>query len=58
MAEEKTNTTTGKVAEKTAAVKPNKRIGNTTYRVTMHFKENGKEDMNDKIKRLIRMECV
>ena len=58
MAEEKTNTTTGKVAEKTAAVKRNKRIGNTTYRVTMHFKENGKEDMNDKIKRLIRMECV
>ena len=42
MAEEKTNTTTGKVAEKTAAVKLNKRIGNTTYRVTMHFKENGK----------------
>ena len=58
MAEEKTNTTTGKVAEKTAAVKLNMRIGNTTYRVTMHFKENGKEDMNDKIKRLIRMECV
>ena len=58
MAEEKTNPTTGKVAEKTAAVKLNKRIGNTTYRVTMHFKENGKEDMNDKIKRLIRMECV
>ena len=58
MAEEKTNTTTGKVAEKTAAVKLNKSIGNTTYRVTMHFKENGKEDMNDKIKRLIRMECV
>ena len=58
MAEEKTNTTTGKVAKKTAAVKLNKRIGNTTYRVTMHFKENGKEDMNDKIKRLIRMECV
>ena len=58
MAEEKTNTTTGKVAGKTAAVKLNKRIGNTTYRVTMHFKENGKEDMNDKIKRLIRMECV
>lgn len=58
MAEEKTNTTTGKVPEKTAAVKLNKRIGNTTYRVTMHFKENGKEDMNDKIKRLIRMECV
>ena len=59
MAEEKTNTTTEKAAEKTApAVKLNKRIGNTTYRVTMHFKENGKEDMNDKIKRLIRMECV
>ena len=38
MAEEKTNTTTGKVAEKTAAVKLNKRIGNTTYRLTMHLK--------------------
>ena len=30
---------------------------NTTYRVTLHFKENGKEDMNDKIKRLIKMGC-
>jgi len=25
--------------------------------VTLHFKENGKEDMNDKIKRLIKMGC-
>lgn len=34
-----------------------RRVGNTTYRVTLHFKENGKEDMNDKIKRLIKMGC-
>ena len=34
-----------------------RRVGNTTYRVTLHFKENGKEDMNDKIKRLVRMGC-
>ena len=25
-----------------------RKVGNTTYRVTLHFKENGKEDMNDK----------
>ena len=34
-----------------------RKVGNTTYRVTLHFKENGKEDMNDKIKRLIKMGC-
>ena len=34
-----------------------RRVGNTTYHVTLHFKENGKEDMNDKIKRLIKMGC-
>ena len=34
-----------------------RRVGNTTYCVTLHFKENGKEDMNDKIRRLIRMGC-
>ena len=34
-----------------------RRVGNTTYRVTLHFKENGKEGMNDKIRRLIRMGC-
>lgn len=34
-----------------------RRVGNTTYRVTLHFKENSKEDMNDKIKRLIKMGC-
>ena len=39
-------------------VKLSKKVGNTTYRVTLHFKEDGKEDMNDKIKRLIRMECA
>lgn len=41
-----------------AAVKLNKRVGNTTYRVTLHFKEDAAETMSDKIKRLIRMECV
>lgn len=39
------------------AVKLNKRVGNTTYRVTLHFKEDTAETMSDKIKRLIRMEC-
>ena len=34
-----------------------RRVGNTTYRMTLHFKENGKEDMNAKIKRLIKMGC-
>ena len=34
-----------------------RKVGNTTHRVTLHFKENGKEDMNDKIKRLIKMGC-
>ena len=34
-----------------------RKVGNTTYHVTLHFKENGKEDMNDKIKRLIKMGC-
>ena len=41
-----------------APVKLNKRVGNTTYRVTLHFKEDAAETMSDKIKRLIRMECV
>ena len=31
--------------------------GGQHHRVTLHFKENGKEDMNDKIKRLIKMGC-
>ena len=34
-----------------------RRVGNTTYRVTLHFKENGKGDMNDKIRHLIKMGC-
>ena len=39
--------------ERTAPAAPSsagrmtRRVGNTTYRVTLHFKENGKEDMND-----------
>ena len=30
-----------------------KKIGKTTYRVTIHFSETSKETMSDKIKRLI-----
>ncbi|MCC8080306.1 MAG: transposon-encoded TnpW family protein [Oscillospiraceae bacterium] len=33
-------------------------VGNTTYHVSLYFKENAKEDMNDKINRLIKMECA
>ena len=38
-------------AAPSSAGRMTRRVGNTTYRVTLHFKENGKEDMNDKIKR-------
>lgn len=41
-------------AAPSSAGRMTRRVGNTTYRVTLHFKENGKEDMNDKIKRLIK----
>jgi hypothetical protein len=34
-----------------------KRIGNTTYRVSVHFSDKSKETMNDKIMRLIRNEA-
>ena len=34
-----------------------RRVGNTTSRVTLHFKEKGKEDMNDKIKRQNKKGC-
>ena len=34
-----------------------RRGGNPPYRVTLHFKENGKETMTDKIKRLIKLGC-
>jgi hypothetical protein len=34
-----------------------KRIGNTTYRVSVHFSAKSKETMNDKIMRLIRNEA-
>lgn len=44
-------------AAPSSAGRMTRRVGNTTYRVTLHFKENGKEDMNDKIKRLIKMGC-
>ena len=44
-------------AAPSSAGRMTRRVGNTTYSVTLHFKENGKEDMNDKIKRLIKMGC-
>lgn len=44
-------------AAPSSAGRMTRKVGNTTYRVTLHFKENGKEDMNDKIKRLIKMGC-
>ena len=34
-----------------------KKIGKTTYRVTIHFSETSKETMSDKIKRLILNDC-
>ena len=33
-----------------------KRIGSTTYEVAVHFSQRSKEDMNDKIARLIKSE--
>ncbi len=35
-------------------VKMQKRIGSTTYTVSVHFSQNSKETMNDKILRLIK----
>ena len=34
-----------------------KKIGNTTYRVKIHFSTTSKETMSDKIKRLIINDC-
>lgn len=34
-----------------------KKIGNTTYRVKIHFSTTSKETMSDKIKRLIMNDC-
>ena len=50
------NTATAPAAPSSAG-RMTRRVGNTIYRVTLHFKENGKEDMNDKIRRLIKMGC-
>lgn len=33
-----------------------KKIGKTTYRVTIHFSATSRETMNDKIKRMLRNE--
>jgi hypothetical protein len=35
-----------------------KRIGQTTYKVNVHFSETSKETMSDKVVRLIRNEAV
>ena len=45
---------TAKEAEQPDIVK---KIGNTTYRVKIHFSTTSKETMSDKIKRLIVREC-
>lgn len=34
-----------------------KKIGKTTYQVTVHFSETSKETLQDKINRLIKNEC-
>lgn len=38
-------------------IKMLKRIGSTTYEVSVHFSKTSKENMNDKILRLIRNEA-
>ncbi|MFI3175489.1 MAG: transposon-encoded TnpW family protein [Bacillota bacterium] len=35
-----------------------KKIGNTTYQVSLHFSETSKETMEDKIKKLLLMELA
>lgn len=35
-----------------------RKLGNTTYRVTVHFDENSQEAFEDKVKRLIVNECM
>ena len=35
-----------------------RRIGNTTYKVRVHFSDTGRETMEDKIIRLIREEAL
>jgi len=45
--------------EKAAALPQfTKRIGSTTYKVSVHFSKTSKETMNDKILRLIEREIV
>ncbi|MDR2599886.1 MAG: transposon-encoded TnpW family protein [Oscillospiraceae bacterium] len=34
------------------------KIGNATYKVTVHFNKNSKEDFNDKLIRLIKNDIV
>ena len=53
-------TTTAKRGENHAADSPQftKRIGSTTYKVSVHFSRTSKETMQDKILRLIERETV
>jgi hypothetical protein len=53
MNNEKTNTTTTAKADPPCFVK---RIGNTTFKVNVHFSQTSKETMSDKIIRLLRNE--
>jgi hypothetical protein len=41
----------------TAPVKMERTIGKTRYQVSIYFNPEAKEDINDKIKRLIKTEC-
>ena len=52
--------TSAKRGENPAADPPQftKRIGSTTYKVSVHFSRTSKETMNDKILRLIKRETV
>jgi hypothetical protein len=49
---------TPRAADAAAQQRFTKRIGNTTYRVRVHFSETSRETMNDKIMRLIKNEVA
>ena len=54
MSKENTNTAVAdKANERLALVK---KIGKTTYRITIHFSTTSRETMSDKIKRMLRNE--
>jgi hypothetical protein len=45
-------------SDKNKPLRLTKRIGQTTYKVNVHFSETSKETMSDKIIRLIQNEAV